>query len=72
MDTIYTAKNNLVIRWPDPIFAKVRPSYDHTNQPKLIENDITTLWPFHLYNQAMAIKHILNAKVTLWPPLWPD
>ena len=39
----FTAKNNLVIQWPDPIFAKVRPSYGHTNQPKLTENDITTL-----------------------------
>ena len=69
---LITAKNKLVIGVVKPILRKLWPSYGRTNQPKLTENDITTLWPFHLYNQAMAIKHILNAKVTLWPPLWPD
>ena len=45
-----TAKNNPVIGVVKPILRKLWPSYGRTNQPKLTEISITTLWPSSLYD----------------------
>ena len=46
----HTAKNKLVIGVVKPILQKLRPTYGRTNQPKITENAITTLWPSSLYD----------------------
>ena len=59
-----TAKNNLVIGVVKPILQKLRPTYGRTNQPKLTENIMTTLWPSslydHRYGHNMYSKRIID------------